>query len=130
MEEADARLQEVLASLLNEHGGNYEPALRQTFACLHSSELYEAPSADEQEQREQQVCCCCAALNSIDSPASAAVVKQLAEQVCLEVERCPSPRVSRYGRAVSVPTSSRDHAVPSRHGLLRAHLGTAASSGW
>lgn len=55
MEEADARLQEVLASLLNEHEGNHEPALRQTFACLHNSGLYEAQSAAEEEQREQQV---------------------------------------------------------------------------
>lgn len=56
MEEADARLQEVVASLLNEHGGNHEQALRQTFACLHNSGLYEAQSAAEEEQREQQVC--------------------------------------------------------------------------
>lgn len=55
MEEADARLQEVVASLLNEHGGNHEQALRQTFACLHNSGLYEAQSAAEEEQREQQV---------------------------------------------------------------------------
>lgn len=55
MEEADARLQEVVASLLNEHGGNHEPALRQTFACLHNSGLYEAQSPQEEEQREQQV---------------------------------------------------------------------------
>eukprot|EP00752_Nemacystus_decipiens_P010497 g9352.t1 len=55
MEEADARLQEVVASLLNEHGGSHEQALRQTFACLHNSGLYEAQSAAEQEQREQQV---------------------------------------------------------------------------
>lgn len=54
MEEADARLQEVVASLLNEHGGNHEPALRQTFACLHNSGLYEAQSPQEEEQREQQ----------------------------------------------------------------------------
>lgn len=58
MEEADARLQEVVASLLNEHGGNHEQALRQTFACLHNSGLYEAQSAVEEEQREQQVCVC------------------------------------------------------------------------
>lgn len=56
MEEADARLQEVVASLLNEHGGSHEQALRQTFACLHNSGLYEAQSAAEEEQREQQVC--------------------------------------------------------------------------
>lgn len=55
MEEADARLQEVVASLLNEHGGSHEQALRQTFACLHNSGLYEAQSAAEEEQREQQV---------------------------------------------------------------------------
>lgn len=55
MEEADARLQEVVACLLNEHGGNHEPALRQTFACLHNSGLYEAQSPAEEEQREQQV---------------------------------------------------------------------------
>ena len=60
MEEADARLQEVVASLLNEHGGNHEQALRQTFACLHNSGLYEAQSAAEEEQREQQVRVCCA----------------------------------------------------------------------
>eukprot|EP00904_Undaria_pinnatifida_P010186 jgi/Undpi1/6298/HiC_scaffold_20.g08781.m1 len=55
MEEADARLQEVVASLLTEHGGNHEQALRQTFACLHNSGLYEAQSPAEEEQREQQV---------------------------------------------------------------------------
>lgn len=55
MEEADARLQEIVACLLNEHGGNYEPTLRQTFACLHNSGLYEARSPVEVEQREQQV---------------------------------------------------------------------------
>lgn len=55
MEEADARLQEVVASLLKEHGGNYEPALRQTFACLHNSALYEAQSPAEEEQREHEV---------------------------------------------------------------------------
>ncbi|CAM9592675.1 unnamed protein product [Ascophyllum nodosum] len=54
MEEADARLQEVLASLLNEHGGHHEPVLRQTFACLHNSGLYEAQSVTEEEQRGQQ----------------------------------------------------------------------------
>lgn len=71
MEEADARLQEVVASLLNEHGGNHEQALRQTFACLHNSGLYEAQSAVEQEQREQQVGCFVCACCEPDAPGRA-----------------------------------------------------------